>query len=147
MLLNSLYNLQASALFVLGEPWVVLRAYVLHVMLLALGTVLLTPALGIMGYGGAEVLACAAYSAFHLGANQMAWASYRKLSWFVLAFLTPVFGLLVRGGWRFALWIPVILVAGDGMWSWIKEGLSRSSESRTPAVASMAGLNSEFSDT
>jgi len=58
VLLNSMYNLQASALFVAGQQWVVLRAYVWHVVLLGLGTLLLLPRFGIVGYGWAELAAC-----------------------------------------------------------------------------------------
>ncbi len=61
VLMNSIYNLQASALFVRGEPWVVLRSYVLHVVALTAATALLNARLGIAAYGWAELVACFAY--------------------------------------------------------------------------------------
>ncbi len=47
VLVNSVYNLQASALFVIGKQWTVMRSYTLHVALLGAGTLLLLPRLGI----------------------------------------------------------------------------------------------------
>jgi PST family polysaccharide transporter len=146
VLVNSLYNLQASALFVLGEQWIVLRAYALHVLLLALGTLLLMPRLGIVGYGCAELCACAAYSAFHVHANQAAGVSYPKLGWFVFAFVAPLFSLLTRGGWSFAFWIPLVLVAGSAIRDHIRKAPLLSDEHREVAGASIPSLSSEFFD-
>ena len=55
VLVNSVYNLQASALFVTGQQWTVMRSYVVHVALLGTGTWLLLPRFGIAGYGWAEL--------------------------------------------------------------------------------------------
>ena len=44
VLINSIYNLQASALFVVGKQWIVMQSYAAHVGLLAASTLfLLTP--------------------------------------------------------------------------------------------------------
>ena len=146
VLVNSLYNLQASGLFVLGEQWIVLRAYILHVLLLTLGAFLLLPGLGIVGYGCAELCACAAYAAFHVRANRMAEVSYRKLGRLVFAFLPPLFSLLMRGAWRFAFWIPVIMVAGSAIWDHIRKAPSRPNEPSAVAHASIPALSSDFFD-
>src|SRR5438105_15650500 len=58
VLVNSVYNLQASALFVIGKQWTVMRSYTLHVALLGAGTLLLLSRLGISATGCAEVLVC-----------------------------------------------------------------------------------------
>ena len=53
VLINSVYNLQASALFVVGRHWVVMRAFATHVFLLAAFSAILVPRLGVAGYGWA----------------------------------------------------------------------------------------------
>jgi O-antigen/teichoic acid export membrane protein len=79
VLVNSIYNLQASALFVIGKPRVVMEAYTAHVILLALSTMVLLPRLGIIGYGWAELIACASYVAIHAGLAHSVTISYRRL--------------------------------------------------------------------
>ncbi len=46
VLVNSVYNLQASALFVVGKQWLVMKSYVAHVVLLATTTLVLLPRAG-----------------------------------------------------------------------------------------------------
>jgi len=101
VLVNSVYNLQASALFVIGKQWIVMQAYTVHVMLLALTTVVLLPRFGIVGYGWAEVIACGSYFAIHAGLKRCVAISYRQLApslaVFVSAlFLFPMFALVLR---------------------------------------------------
>jgi len=79
VLVNSVYNLQASALFVIGKQWVVMRSYAAHVAILVAVTLLLLPRLGIAGYGWAELLACVAYFVIHAGLASEVEISYRKL--------------------------------------------------------------------
>lgn len=79
VLVNSVYNLQASALFVIGKPRLVTEAYTAHVILLALTTLLLLPHLGIVGYGWAELAACVSYAAIHAGLARSVLISYRRL--------------------------------------------------------------------
>jgi O-antigen/teichoic acid export membrane protein len=79
VLVNSIYNLQASALFVIGKAHVVTEAYIAHVILLALTTLVLMPRLGIVGYGWAELAACGAYVAIHTGLARTVVISYRRL--------------------------------------------------------------------
>jgi PST family polysaccharide transporter len=93
VLANSVYNLQASALFVLGRQWTVMWSYMTHVALLSVGTHLLLPRLGIAGYGWAELLACVAYFLIHAGLARVVVISYRRtLPWFAV-FLTGLFVL------------------------------------------------------
>ena len=79
VLVNSVYNLQASALFVLHRQWVVMRCYTAHVVLLGAGTWFLLPHWGIIGYGLAELLACCAYYAIHRGVSGILHLSCRKI--------------------------------------------------------------------
>ncbi len=95
VLVNSVYNLQASALFVVGQQWIVMRSYTTHVALLSAGTLFLLPRFGIAGYGWAELLACCAYFLIHSGLAGTIRISYRKLvPWVaicvVFLFLPPI---------------------------------------------------------
>ncbi len=91
VLVNSVYNLQASALFVVGQPWTVMWSYLAHVVLLGMGTHLLLPRFGIAGYGWAELLACAAYFLIHRGVARTIAISYRRILPWLGVFLTVLF--------------------------------------------------------
>jgi len=91
VLINSIYNLQASALFVVGKQWVVMRSYAAHVTLLAVITIILLPRLGLAGYGWAEVASCSAYVAIHAGVAKVIPISYRQLMPWVAALLAGLF--------------------------------------------------------
>lgn len=90
VLVNSVYNLQASALFVVGKQWLVMRSYTAHVVLLGAGTFFLLPRLGIAGYGWAELLACAAYPVLQSGLPSTQ-ISYRRLAPWLVTFATLLF--------------------------------------------------------
>lgn len=137
VLVNSLFNLQASALFVAGQQWVVLRAYVWHVALLVGATVVLLPRLGILGYGWAELAACAGYGVLHAGLARVISISYKKLAPAILAFLAPLFTLSTASAWSVALWIPVIAFAAFAIWNWAWRLPLRICDARV-----RAGLNS-----
>ncbi len=79
VLVNSIYNLQASALFVIGKSRVVTKAYTAHVLILALTTIFFVPKIGIAGYGWAELAACASYLVIHAGLARDLTISYRRL--------------------------------------------------------------------
>jgi PST family polysaccharide transporter len=99
VLVNSMYNLQASALFVVGKQWLVMRAYTAHVILLATGTLFLLPRLGIAGYGWAELLACGAYPLLQTGLKNMP-VSYRRLTPWLIAFTALLFAPMLWTGGR-----------------------------------------------
>jgi O-antigen/teichoic acid export membrane protein len=105
VLVNSVYNLQASALFVMGQQWAVMRSNVAHVALLAIGTLFLLPRFGIAGYGWAELLACVAYFRIHTGIAETIQIRYRNLGRIIAVCLTLLF-------------IPVIRVVGSARLAW-----------------------------
>jgi PST family polysaccharide transporter len=112
VLLNSVYNLQASALFVMERPWIVLRSYLGHVALLGAGTLLLLPRLGIVGYGWAELLACGPYLVIHFGVASTAAISYRKLALWLSSFLAVIFLPMLTPNWNPWLLVPVLAATG-----------------------------------
>jgi len=87
VLVNSVFNLQASALFVIGKQWAVMRAYTSHVVILGATTFLLLPKLGILGYGVAELVACLGYIFLHTSLVGFGRLSYRRLVPWLAAFL------------------------------------------------------------
>lgn len=90
VLLSSIFNLQASALFVVGEQWAVLRAYAFHVVLLSLTTLLLLPRLGIVAYGWGEIVACGGYVFIHSAISRVTPLSYRRIvPWVILFVVLP----------------------------------------------------------
>lgn len=118
VLINSVYNLQASALYVSGQQWTVLRGYALHVGLLAIVSAALLPVVGIVGYGWAEIAACGAYAILHVAGQRVARISYDQLGWLTFVFLVPLFSPVAQGRWKIALWIPLCasLVAAAAKW-------------------------------
>jgi len=90
VLVNSVYNLQASALFVVGKQWLVMRSYAAHVVLLSAGTLIFLPKLGIAGYGWAELLACGAYPLLQGGLRATP-VSYRRLAPWLATFAALLF--------------------------------------------------------
>lgn len=119
VLVNALYNLQASALFVLGRAWSVTCCCTLHVLLLAAATFWLLPHLGIAGYGWAELLACAPYVVIHRSLRGMAPVAYRKLTPWLAVFLTGLFLPVAKGGWTLLLGC---VAAGTAIWLWRQRG-------------------------
>jgi O-antigen/teichoic acid export membrane protein len=91
VLMNSVYNLQASALFVVGKQWLVMRSYFAHVVLLAGVTFMLLPRLGLIAYGWAELVACGAYFLIHSGLAQTVPISYQRLRPWVAGFVAVLF--------------------------------------------------------
>jgi O-antigen/teichoic acid export membrane protein len=91
VLVNSIYNLQASALFVMEKHWIVMRSYLAHVVMLSGSAWLLLPHCGIAGYGCAELLACCAYFAIHRGVSGSLHLSCRKAAFCAAAFTAVLF--------------------------------------------------------
>lgn len=99
VLVNSVYNLQASALFIVGGQWRVFRVYGAHVALLAIATGILVPRVGIIGYGWAELLACVAYLLMQSNPTEQTRISYRKLVPLLGTFIGLLFAPLLGPAW------------------------------------------------
>lgn len=99
VLINSIYNLQAAALFVVGRQWIVLAAYALHVLLLAVSAFLLVPRLGLLGYGFADLVACFAYPVLQFGAAPSVGNLSRVLWIWAGAFGVLLAVPIVKGAW------------------------------------------------
>jgi len=64
-LTNAVFNLHSSVLYVLKRNWEVAVFHLVHIVLLAGGTFILVPRLGLVGYGWAEVMALLSYGVIH----------------------------------------------------------------------------------
>lgn len=138
VMVNSVYNLQASALFVLGEQWAVFRTYVIQVVLLALVTWILLPRCGILGYGWADAIACAAYFFLHVRLARKVSLSYRRLTAWAAASLLPLYFTLPSHRWvACLLWTPLALVTIAELKHW------RTTRSRAKASASSSEIEAE----
>lgn len=118
VLVNSVFNLQSSALFVLGEQWAVLRAYVVHVALFGAGALLLVTHFGIAGYGWADLLACGAYVLLHWRLSGYVQLSYTRLTVWCLAFGLALFASMFAGRWAWSAWAPLALLMVRELRSW-----------------------------
>jgi hypothetical protein len=131
VLVNSLYNLQASALFVVGRAWVVTRCCALHVLLLGGGTFVLLR-FGILGYGWAELMACGAYVVIHSGLAKVIRISYRHVAPWLVTFGVGLFVPLAHGAWLIAPGLLGCLA----LWMW--KQASRRTNPAPPIAAELS---------
>jgi O-antigen/teichoic acid export membrane protein len=109
-LVNSVYSLHSSALYVLAENWDVALFHLVHISLFAGAALLLVDRLGIRGYGWAEIVAMPSYVLLHvLTSRRIAKPPYSKIvtTWwlaFGLAFFEPLLGWPALLGLAFFLW-------------------------------------------
>jgi PST family polysaccharide transporter len=112
VLINSVYNLQASALFVLGAQWPVFRGYAMHILILAAGAWFLIPALGITGYGCADILAVGGYAVLHRALGKRIGISYRSAGLWVFACTAALVGTWTKHVVpAIVLWTPLCAMA------------------------------------
>ena len=111
VLLNSVFNLQASALYVLGKQWSVLWTYCAHILVFGSTAYLFVSRVGIQGYGWADLVACLSYGWLHRKLNQQTRLSYRRTGWWCAAFGLPLFARIVSSNWNWGLWLPLAVLA------------------------------------
>ncbi len=103
-LVNAVFNMHSSVLYVLQRNRAVTVFHIVHIVLFAGTALLLVPRMGLVGYGLAEVAALASYPLIHLSVARLFPFSYaRALPWFV-AFVPPLFFPLVGYPWGLGLW-------------------------------------------
>ena len=90
-LVFAVFTLHASALFVVGRNDEVAKAYLWHLGLLWLSTLLLVPSYGIWGYAAAEMIALLSYFSLHRSlVNQFGTLDYGDSFWLVAATVPPL---------------------------------------------------------
>jgi O-antigen/teichoic acid export membrane protein len=102
-LVNAVFNMHSSVLYVLQRNWAVTTFHVVHIALFAGAAFLLVPRLGVMGYGLAEVVALVSYPIIHCYVALLFAFDYgRALPWLV-AFIPPLSFPLVGFPWGLGL--------------------------------------------
>jgi PST family polysaccharide transporter len=109
-LLNSVFNMPASALYVRRRNRDVLAYHIVHILLFAGASLVFVPAVGIVGYGIGELVALPSYLVLHRQLGKLIPYSYdRPLPW-LIAFLPPLWAAALSFPWSLLLWTPSIVV-------------------------------------
>jgi len=111
VLVNSIFNLQASALFVVGRQWLVWRAFTLHILLLSAAALFLVPRAGLVGYGIADVVACGAYPWLQAATRKSVGPMPRTLWVWIGALAAPLLVPYAKGFWRLVPCAIALLIA------------------------------------
>jgi PST family polysaccharide transporter len=114
-LLNAVFNMHSSVLYVLQRNWSVTIFHVVHITLFAGAAWLLVDEIGILGYGLAEVVALASYPIIHFCVARLFAFNYRRAQRWLLAFVPPLFLPLTGLPWGLGLWaftLGVLLLSG-----------------------------------
>ena len=112
LMANAGFGLHSAALYALGRNWDLARAHLLHVVLFAGTATIAVPALGLLGYGLAELVALPAYLLLHRAVGRACGAPgyWWAIAWY-LAFAIPIF-LSPVAPWTLALPLVPLLSRG-----------------------------------
>lgn len=110
-LVNVLFSMQSSVLYVLRRNRDVGASHLVHVALFALGAGIAVPRVGLVGYGIGEVLALGGYLILHVRLTRAFPFSYAQVLPWLGALVPPLFAVLLPIGLRPLLWLPLALVA------------------------------------
>jgi PST family polysaccharide transporter len=107
LLVQVLFALHSSALYVLGRNWAVMQFHLLHIAVFVGSALLLVPGVGLIGYGWAELIALAPYGLLHLQFSRLVGSPHYGIA----GLWAAAFGLALfwktLGWWAF---IPLLLV-------------------------------------
>lgn len=131
-LTNSVFVLEASALFVEGQQWVVTRAYLWHIVIFAFGTFALTPRMGIAGYGWAEVCACLPYAILHRELARNLRVSLRTVLPWLAAFVAVLLSAGVAASSRWVLFLPLAAMVGWQLRNFFASRSLRTASAKAP---------------
>ncbi|MDD3653295.1 MAG: oligosaccharide flippase family protein [Desulfotomaculaceae bacterium] len=90
-LLNAVFSMHSSVLYVLQRNGEVTWFHIAHVLLFAGGTLLFLPRLGLIGYGVAELLALLSYLVIHCQIRRLFHVSYLRAWPWLISFLPLLF--------------------------------------------------------
>jgi PST family polysaccharide transporter len=110
ILLNAVFSMHSSVLYVLKRNWSVTSFHLLHIFLFSASAFLLVRKFGGLGYGLAEVVALLGYVLIHFQVSKLFYPSYSKALPWVLAFIPPLFSTFELGYWIIFLWLPLFFI-------------------------------------
>lgn len=105
---NAVFNLHSSALYVLKHNRDVALFHLVHIVLFASAAVALVPVLGIVGYGVAEGVAFIGYVVVHRQLSRVFRVSYRATLPWLLGIAPACFAIVVPWPWTPLLAVPVL---------------------------------------
>jgi PST family polysaccharide transporter len=107
-LINAMFNLQSSVLYVRQRNRDVTYFHVLHMLLFTGSALVLIPRFGLVGYGLAEVVAIASYPAIHRRTARIVGITYRGTVPWLVALVPPLFAAVLPIPLAPLLWMPAI---------------------------------------
>ncbi len=110
ILLNVVFNMHSSVLYVLKRNKDVALFHLFHIFLFSTAAFLLVPRIDILGYGLAEILALLSYIVIHIRILKFFHPSYLEVFPWVISFIPPLFATLVPDYRAVLLWIPFLIV-------------------------------------
>lgn len=90
-LINSVFNMHSSVLYVKKENWSVTLFHMVHVIIFFISSIIFVPLLGVAGYGWAEVAAFLGYIVIHYKLSKHMKASYKKAVPWIIGFIPLLF--------------------------------------------------------
>lgn len=111
LLVNSVFSMHSSVLYVLRRNVSVALFSTVHVLLFALGSAFLVPRVGLIGYGLAEVVALSSYAVIHLQVRRLFDFTYARAVPWLIGFTIPLFGVFLPFPLGLLLWLPVFALA------------------------------------
>jgi len=108
-LVNSVFNLHSSALYVLQRNWKVTAFHLVHIVLFAGVAFVMVPQIGLIGYGWAEVAALGSYALIHFYVvREIGAPAYKVVGVWGVAFALALF--VNELGWWAALGLVVVIL-------------------------------------
>jgi PST family polysaccharide transporter len=107
-LLNAVFNMHSSVLYVLKRNWSVTTFHIIHIALFAGAALLLVDKLGLLGYGLAEIVALVSYPIIHFSVTRVFTVDYSRAQPWVVAFVPPLFFPLTGLPWGIGLWASAV---------------------------------------
>lgn len=107
-LINAVFNMHSSALYVLRRNGEVALFHAAHITLFAGSAFLLVPSVGLVGYGLAEIVAVSGYLVVHRQVTKLFPLSYRGALPWLLGLGPAIFTVLLPLPWTFLPVLPVI---------------------------------------
>jgi PST family polysaccharide transporter len=112
-MVNAVFNMQSSVLYVLKKNRSVAWFNATHVLLFAATSLLLVPRFGLWGYATAEVVALCSYAVSHWQVTRLLPVSYARVIPWLVGLAPPLFAVFLPMPWALALWLPLALI---GLW-------------------------------
>lgn len=107
-LINSVFNMHSSVLYVLHYNRDVTLFHIVHIVLFAGASILLVPRFALIGYGVAEIVAFVSYVVIHRQVARIFPFSYMNALPWVLGFALPLFTVFLPVPFGLTLWLPLL---------------------------------------